>query len=134
MSYHNTRTLLLCILQTLVWTVVSKHGVDSNNEYSSRTRSSHHYHELRRGFIPNIEITDAYLRDHSPVMPLLEEESQKRTTLREKELNFYGHLNVDRSLTSAAKTMTAKHSELKEKGESKKDNKTEDSKKAPYGR
>lgn len=130
-QYYNRHVLLLCILQTFVSTVSLQHGGDSNDEHSSRTISSHH-HELRRGFIPNIEITDAYLRDHSPLMPLLEEESQKRTTLREKELNFYGHLNVDQVRSFSAKT-TAKHSELKD-GKKNEGNKTDDSKKAPYGR
>ena len=124
-QYNNRHLLLLCILQTFVWT--AQHGVDKNDEYSSK--SSHH-HELKRGFIPNIEITDTYLRHHSPLMPLLEEESQKRTTLKEKELNFYGHLNVDRSFSTKT---TAKHSELKD-GKKNEDKTTDDSKKAPYGR
>ena len=109
--FNRYYVLVFCILQTSIW------------EISAISRHS----SIRRGFIPNIEITDAYLRDHSPLMPLLEEESQKRTTLKEKELNFYGHLNVDRSFSPKT---TAKHSELKEKNADSKD----ELKKAPYGR
>eukprot|EP00111_Clytia_hemisphaerica_P004586 TCONS_00013168-protein len=78
----------------------------------------------KRQFITNVEISDSYLRDHRmPVMPLLEEESQKRTRLKEKELTFYGHLKNDDSLSESR---FSKHSNVKsnEKNGKKKDGST----------
>ena len=83
----------------------------------------------KRESISNVEISDSYLRDHMPVMPLLEEESQKRTRLKEKELTFYGHLKDNDGLLESR---SSKHSNVKatEKNGKKKDG----SSKPEYGR
>lgn len=121
--------VVVCILQTVIWNIAAVSRYQRNNgEESPITRSStYKLYTKKRGSIPSIEITDAYLREHSPFTPLLQEESQKRTTLKENEMTFVGHLNVNKRFT--AKT-TSKHSELKEKkGDSK-----NDLKKPQYGR
>ena len=92
---------------------------------------SHHHknHDERKDFIPTSSleaiptssfeaITNTYLRDHMPML----DDAQKRTRLREKEMNFYGTLMSDRGIPT-------KHSNLKEGDSSKKE-----MKKVLYGR
>ena len=91
----------------------------------SKNKIMPHLYNSRKDIIPNIQITDSYIRGHTPLMPMLDD-AQKRTTLKEKEMNFYGSMISDRSLP------TSKGSHLKE--EEKKGLKHDDSSSKPYGR
>jgi hypothetical protein len=93
------------VTQTQNATIKSSLGHNDGKLLKNKTVLHRYYN--RKDFIPNIQISDNYLLKHMPLMPLLDD-AQKRTTLREKEMNFYGSMISDRSLP------TSKGSHLKE--------------------